>query len=408
LSLPIEHKGKSAIQIIARDVTEKKKIQGHLLQTQKVESIGTLAGGIAHDFNNILGIILAYSSILERAGTDPKKFGDSIKAINSAVNRGAALVRQILTFARQSDIVVKPMSVPELAHEVVTMLKETFPKVIEFKEEFERGIPLIQADHTQIHQALLNLCVNARDAMPQGGTITITIHICPLEQVTQQFSRATFDRYICVSVSDTGTGMDEMTKRRIFDPFFTTKELGKGTGLGLSVVYGVIQSHYGFVHVESELGKGTTFHLYLPVPQEFKSAGEERGRNISGSIAGTETILFIEDEELLRTAVSSILEANGYTVHVAADGREAITVYKTHQNKIDLVVTDLGLPKKSGVDVFLLLKELNPTIKIILASGFIPLEQKSELLKAGANEFIQKPYVLTDVLQKIREVLDEK
>ena len=300
------------------------------------------------------------------------------------------------------------MSVPELAHEVVTMLKETFPKVIEFKEEFERGIPLIQADHTQIHQALLNLCVNARDAMPQGGTITITIHICPLEQVTQQFSRATFDRYICVSVSDTGTGMDEMTKRRIFDPFFTTKELGKGTGLGLSVVYGVIQSHYGFVHVESELGKGTTFHLYLPVPQEFKSAGEERGRNISGSIAGTETILFIEDEELLRTAVSSILEANGYTVHVAADGREAITVYKTHQNKIDLVVTDLGLPKKSGVDVFLLLKELNPTIKIILASGFIPLEQKSELLKAGANEFIQKPYVLTDVLQKIREVLDEK
>jgi PAS domain S-box-containing protein len=392
----------------SHDVTDKKKTQSQLLQSQKVQSIGTLAGGIAHDFNNILGIILAYSSVLERVSKDQLKFAESIKSINSAVSRGAALVRQILTFARQTDVAIKPMSVPELAHEVVTMLQETFPKIFEFKEIFERGIPFIQADHSQMHQAILNLCVNARDAMPRGGVITIKIETCPLEKIVQQFPGATYDRYVCLSVSDTGTGIDEATKSRVFDPFFTTKELGKGTGLGLSVVYGIMQSHYGFVSVESEVGKGTTFYLYLPMPQEPRKVREEQKKELFELRGGTETILFVEDEELLRTAVQSELESSGYKVYSAVDGREAIEIYKQHENEISLILTDMGLPKKSGIDVFQQVREINPKIKIVLASGFIALQQKSELLEAGANGFIQKPYMLTDVLQKIREVLDEK
>ena len=351
-SLPIVLGKKNAVQVIIRDITEKKKMQGHLLQSQKVESIGTLAGGIAHDFNNILGIIVAYTSILQRIEDDKAKVENCITAINKAVSRGAGLVKQILTFARQNEISIKPMSVPELAHEVVAMLQETFPKVIEFKETFERGIPLINADHTQIHQAVLNLCVNARDAMPQGGVITMNVITLPRETIVQQFPAASFDRYVCLSVSDTGSGIDEPTKKRIFDPFFTTKELGKGTGLGLSVVYGVMQSHYGFVSVDSEVGKGTTFRLFLPIPQEINKIQADPRKNAISTHTGTETILFVEDEELLRTAVASKLQTQGYTVHVAVDGLDALDVYKQHKEEIALVITDMGLPKKSGVDVF--------------------------------------------------------
>jgi CheY-like chemotaxis protein len=244
--------------------------------------------------------------------------------------------------------------------------------------------------------------------MPKGGVIAIAIEFSTKEKVIQQFPSATYDRYLILSVSDTGTGMDETTKRQIFDPFFTTKELGKGTGLGLSVVYGIMQSHNGYISVDSEVGKGTTFHLFLPVPQELKKVQKEQEKKSIGMGRGAETILFVEDEELLRSVVASELESNGYTVHVAVDGREAIDVFKQHQNEISLVLTDMGLPKQTGGDVFLKLRQMNPMIKIILASGFIPQNQKSELLKAGAKEFIQKPYVLAEVLQKIREVLDEK
>ena len=256
------------------DITERKLYQNQLMQTQKVQSIGTLAGGIAHDFNNILGIILAFTSVLERSGGDKEKISKSTAAIIQAVNRGAALVRQILTFARQTGVSMKPMRIPDLIRELVAMLKETFPEVIEFQTTIGKNIPIINADQTQLHQVLLNLCVNARDAMPKGGTIGIEVKTIASETLIQQFPKAEKGRYISVRVSDTGVGMDEATKSRIFDPFFTTKEKGKGTGLGLSVVYGVIQEHHGFISVESKVGQGTTFYLYLPVPQEEKKIGE--------------------------------------------------------------------------------------------------------------------------------------
>ena len=258
--------GKKAMLEVFQDVTEQKKLQQELLQIQKMESIGTLAGGVAHDFNNILAIILAYTSAMERSAIDKKKTLEYCRTITQAVKRGAALVRQILTFARKTDVVLAPMSLTDLTNEIISMLKQTFPKVISFKVIIEKDIPFINADRTQIHQALLNLCVNARDAMPSGGLITIKAEKQMKDRVQERIPAADQDSYICVSITDTGEGMNEATRRRIFDPFFTTKEEGKGTGLGLAVVYGVVQSHNAFIDVESAVGRGTTFRLYFPTP----------------------------------------------------------------------------------------------------------------------------------------------
>jgi PAS domain S-box-containing protein len=390
-----------------RDITERKSLQSQILQTQKVQSIGTLAGGIAHDFNNILGIILAYTSVLERSEGDKEKVSKSTTAITQAVGRGAALVRQILTFARQTGVVVKPMFIPDLIHEIINMLKETFPEVIEFRTTMENNVPFINADHSQMHQVLLNLCVNARDAMPTGGIIGIDVKTVTSKTIVQQFPDAKNARYIFISVSDTGIGMDEATRSRIFDPFFTTKEQGKGTGLGLSVVHGVIQDHHGFISVESTVGQGTTFRLYIPVPQEEKRTQEIKNTKVEELQRGSETILFVEDEELLREIVQSTLESNGYKVLLATNGREAVEIYKKQYKDIALVLSDMGLPKLAGIDVYAMLKEINPNVKIIFASGFISLETRSELFKEGAKGFIQKPYNVYEVLQMVREVLNE-
>ncbi len=390
------------------DITEKQKLQNQLIQTQKVQSIGTLAGGIAHDFNNILGIILAFTSILEKSKGDLEKISKSVSAITQAVSRGSALTRQILTFARQTSLSIGAMSIPALVRELLVMLKETFPPTIEFQTEIEKDIPLINADNSQMHQVMLNLCVNARDAMPKGGIIKIKVNVIQLEELIHQFSTAENQQYVCISVMDNGIGIDENIKSRLFDPFFTTKEMGKGTGLGLSVVYGVIQEHSGFISFDSELGKGSTFRLYLPVPEEYKIYNEVTSAKERETITGSETILFVEDEELLREVVQSTLESHGYKVLTAVDGKEAVEIYKKHLTEIDLVITDMGLPKMNGIDEFILLKEMNPKVKLIFASGFIALESRSELLKSGAKGFIQKPYVMNEVLHMIREVLDEK
>jgi PAS domain S-box-containing protein len=389
------------------DITDRKLYQNQLMQTQKVQSIGTLAGGIAHDFNNILGIILAFNSILERSKANEENIRKSTTAIAQAVSRGATLVRQILTFARQTGVSMKPMRVSDLIRELVAMLKETFPEVIEFQTSIGKNIPIINADQTQLHQVLLNLCVNARDAMPKGGTIGIEVKTIASETLIQQFPKAEKGRYISVRVSDTGVGMDEAAKSRIFDPFFTTKEKGKGTGLGLSVVYGVIQEHHGFISVDSKVGKGTTFYLYLPVPQEEKKIGEGEKVKTEAMQSGSETILFAEDEQLLREIVQSTLESMGYKVIVAGNGKEAVDIYKKHFKSIALVLTDVGLPKLLGTDVFAMMKEINPDVKVVFASGFMSLETKSELVREGAKGFILKPYNLNEVLQIVREVLDE-
>jgi PAS domain S-box-containing protein len=237
---------------IAHDMTEQKKLQRELFDTQKMVSIGTLAGGIAHDFNNILNIILGYSTLLEKRKSNKEKFDDSIHAITQAVERGTSLVRQILTFARKTDVTLEPISVYDVVHELFSMLQQTFPKTILFNERLEPDLPALSADHSQLHQVLLNLCLNARDAMPRGGTLSIAAYAIKQARIRERFPKAEWDEYLCVQVEDTGEGMNEETRSRMFDPFFTTKEKGKGTGLGLAVVYGIIQSHHGFIEVESE------------------------------------------------------------------------------------------------------------------------------------------------------------
>jgi PAS domain S-box-containing protein len=389
------------------DITEQRKLQNELLQSQKIQSLGTLAGGIAHDFNNILGIILGYTSIIEKKIDDKKKVEDGLVVINKTVQRGALLVRQILTFARQSDVSFQHMNIAEFIRDIASMLEETFPKVIEIKRDIQADLPFVNADQTQMHQALINLCVNARDAMPDGGTISISMQTVEQEVVRKRFTTASNERYVCISVSDTGTGMDAKTKSRIFDPFFTTKEKGKGTGLGLSVVYGVMQAHRGFVDVESEEGKGTTFFLYLPVPHDTDSVQKEVKTENSTAAGGNETILLAEDEDILRDILKEFLESKGYHVYAAADGREAVELYKAHQGEIGLVLTDVGLPKMTGIEEYRKLREINPQLKVLLASGFLAPESKADLMKSGVKGFIQKPYNPEEILRNIRKVLDE-
>ncbi|MGA7160788.1 MAG: PAS domain S-box protein [Bacteroidota bacterium] len=390
---------------IKQDVTERKKLHVELAQMQKMESIGTLASGIAHDFNNILGIILGYASLIER---DPQTVSQSIESINAAVNRGANLVRQILTFARKTDAIFGPLELNVMTKEIVKMLRETFPKTIEIVTQLGKNIPPVNADATQIHQAILNLCVNGRDAIPASGILTLKTAIVDSASLRNTFPDLVEADYVHLSVTDTGVGMDEKTQEKIFDPFFTTKEKGKGTGLGLSVVYGVMKEHHGFVDVQSVPGEGSTFNLYFPVSQKllplvFENP-EQRG-TISG---GHETLLIVEDEETLLVMLKVVIEEKGYRIIIATDGLQALEVYRSRMDEISLVLTDVGLPKMSGELLFWELKKLNPAVKVILASGYIDINSKSEILKAGVKEFIQKPYFPDEVLKKIREVLDRK
>ena len=407
-SLPIIYKGKPAMQTVSRDITEQKKLQSQLLQSQKIQSIGTLAGGIAHDFNNILAIILGYSAMLENFKGDGRKHAEGVAAINQAVDRGAALVRQILTFARKTNVAVEPVNIPNLVHELLSMLKHTFPQTITFTQTYTPDLSEILADRTQIHQTLLNLCVNSRDAMPNGGSITIKAEQRTKDKVRGRFPLADQEMYVCISISDTGEGMDEATYLRVFDPFFTTKEKGKGTGLGLSVVYGVMQSHHGFVDVESSVGHGTTFLLFFPVPPPAAKSVEQLQPEKVRQVGGHETILLVEDEYLLLKRLRKLLKSNGYQIYTATDGKEAMKMFTRHHNKIAAVLSDIGLPKMNGIDVFKKLKEMDPHVKVILASGYFEPDIKLDLQQAGAKGFIQKPYTNNEVLWKLRDVLDEK
>jgi two-component system cell cycle sensor histidine kinase/response regulator CckA len=399
--------GEEYIISTVRDISEQKLLQRQLVEAQKMESIGTLAGGIAHDFNNILGIIMGHSSLLERRRGDSEKYAQSADAISKATFRGAGLVRQLLTFARKTDVVMQSVLINDTLKELAKLLEEILPKTIVMQLDLDDKLPSIHADPTQMHQVFLNLCVNARDAMtPKGGTLTLTSRLVSGEAVSTKFSRAAAMEYVVVDAADSGAGMDAATRSRIFEPFFTTKEKGKGTGLGLATVYGIVESHQGFIDVESTAGVGSTFHVYLPVePRQVKRDELEKAaeKEIPG---GTETILVVEDEETLRDLICLVLESKGYKVLQASDGDEGLQQFTEHQQEIALVLSDLGLPKISGQDLLNRIRELKPDAKIILASGYVEPGMRSELLKGGAKEIIQKPYVPVEVLRKIREVLD--
>jgi PAS domain S-box-containing protein len=391
---------------VKEDITERKGLEEQLWQAQKMESIGTLAAGIAHDFNNILAIILGYTSLMHRAAEDSPRVATSLEAIAKAVDRGAGLVRQILTFARKTEVNLEPLEVNMVINELAKMLGETFPKTISLSLQLEESLPVISMDHSQLHQALLNLCVNARDAMEDHGSLMIASRSISGSDIASRFPKAIGNHYVLISVSDTGVGMDEATKSRMFDPFFTTKEKGRGTGLGLAVVFGVVQAHQGFIDVESEPGEGSTFKIYLPVSAgiiEQPRTEAPPGAEIPG---GTETLLVVEDEEMLLELVGTLLEQKGYRVLGAADGERAVEVYARHQDEIALVITDLGLPKLDGWEVFKRVTKINPKASVLLASGYVDRDLKQEILESGVKGFLQKPYRPDELLLTVRKILE--
>jgi PAS domain S-box-containing protein len=388
------------------DDTKRQQLEEQLRHTQKLESLGTLASGIAHDFNNILGIILGHAALLDRFRNDPTKFSQSLDAVSSATKRGAALVKQMLTFARKTESLVQPLDLNTLVKEVAKMLYETFPRTITIERTLDPTLPAIIADATQIHQVLLNLSVNARDAMPKGGTLRFSTSVVTAAHLADRFATVTAEKYVALTITDTGMGMDEKTRERIFEPFFTTKGPGRGTGLGLSVVHGVVGAHGGFIDVESQLGKGTTFRIYFPATEqtalEFRAANEA----VSELLRGTETILFVEDEESLRQVVEMGLTSAGYKVLLAGDGQKGLDIYRERMHEIALVISDIGLPVMTGDELFKEIKRINSNAKVILASGFVDPQAKSELLKGGVKEFVGKPYTLNEILQKARTVIN--
>ena len=385
--------------------THRKLLEQQLVQAQKMEGLGTLAGGIAHDFNNILAIILGYTNKLESFRSKPQEVPGSLKVIKEAVDRGAALVQQLLTSARQTEARFSSVDLNAIVRELERMLQATFPKTINFDLQLQPDLPTITADKSQLHQVLLNLCVNARDAMPDGGTVSLGTSIIPGASLTEMFSGVTAENYVCIRVRDTGIGMTRQVKSHIFEPFFSTKERGKGTGLGLSVVYGVINNHRGFVQVESEPGAGTSFFVYLPAKPfaaEPRRGGADRG---AGSKNIPQTILLVEDEDMLRELGVSILENEGFRVLAARDGVEAVELFEANRDDIGLVVCDLGLPRMGGREAFLKMKASQPDVRAIVASGYLEPAIRSEMLKAGVIDTIQKPYDFNDLLAKIREVI---
>jgi len=342
----------------------------------------------------------------------PEKHDQYIEYILKAIGRGSTVVKQVLTFARRDEIAPSSIQINDVVMEVSKMLQETIPRIIGISIALDEIIPLASIDGDQFHQALLNLCVNARDAIfdtPQGeqttGTITITTGSVDGETLRKQYGGAVADKYVFLSVADTGKGMDAEIQKRIFDPFFTTKERGKGTGLGLAVVYGIVAAHGGFLDVLNEVNNGSTFTMYLPVSIRDLKIGRHPAGAPDVPLRGAETILLIEDEEPLLNLMKLFLESNGYTVLTATDGLMAIDVYTHHADDISLVLTDVGLPYLGGISVIQRLRKLNPSLPALLASGYLTEHQQRDAQQLGVEKIIAKPYQPNNVLARIREAL---
>ena len=393
------------LQVYLFNDTKRKRLEQQLIQRQKMESLGTLAGGIAHDFNNILAIILGYTSRVEALSKKPDQLVTATRVIKEAVERGAALVQQLLTAARQSEARFASVDLNGLVMDVTKMLQSTFPKTINFDLRLHPELAVVTADRGQLHQVLLNLCVNARDAMPDGGRLTIKTATAPASEVAERFTGVDAEHYAVARVIDTGSGITKEVKPHIFEPFFTTKERGKGTGLGLSVVYGVVNNHRGFVHAESEPGAGATLTVYLPLELTAIPAREQNNKTPAAFNRAPQLILLVEDEEMLRELGVTMLEAEGYRVITAKDGQEAVEQFDAHRDEIGLVVCDLGLPKLGGREAFLKMKKSRPGVRAIVASGYLEPGLRSEILQAGVLDTIQKPYDFRDLTEKIRALI---
>jgi CheY-like chemotaxis protein len=393
--------------------------------------MGSLAGGIAHDFNNILGVLSGSIGTLRRAREGDRSKRDEVLAgMEKAIDRGAAFVRQLLTFARRSDTDKhEVVDLNAVVKELEAMLRETLPAPITLEMRLDEGVPAVEADSTQLHQALLNLAVNARDAMPHGGRLEIGTAAETGETVRQRFPAADAGRYASITVRDTGNGMDGETKRRIFEPFFTTKQSIGGSGLGLAVAYGIVQGHAGFIDVESEPAKGAAFTIYLPAAEDgggrkkkppAKSEAGKRGapaKSTSDAPApkasaaseaprSAKTVLLVEDEPLLLDSMRALAESEGYRVLTATDGADAVRLYETATPRVDVVVSDVKMPRLGGWETYLKIRQQDPSVRVILASGVADRAERRKWKEAGVRASLRKPFNADEFLRTLREATE--
>lgn len=399
----------AGILSMVRNVSERRRIEAQLLQAHKMEAIGTLAGGISHDFNNILQVISGYTQIL-LMGKDPGHPEYSkLEAIERAARRGSDLTKRLLIFSREVEAELRPVDLNHEVLQVAKLLDRTIPKMIQIELDLARDLMVINADPLQLEQIMMNLGVNARDAMPDGGRLTFrTCNVVLDDDYCKTHLGVNPGEYVELNVSDTGQGMEEEVREHIFEPFFTTKETGKGTGLGLAMVYGIVKNHGGYITFSSEPGQGAVFQIYFPV-LKMEVEDDERGRTRQEEIpGGTETILLVDDETALLGMAAELLSRFGYATMGAESGEKAIEILKSQDRRIDLVVLDLNMPGMGGYRCLMELLEWDPGIKVIIASGYSANRKVKEALKAGAAGFIAKPYHHNEMLKKIREVLDEE
>ena len=399
-----EQQRPKSILIINTDITEKKRLESQFLRAQRMESIGTLAGGIAHDLNNVLSPILMAIDMLQLKSTDEssRKWFDVLRA---NAERGANMVRQVLSFARGVEGERVALQPKHLIKDIVKILRETFPKSIEINFKIPDDLWLVSADATQVHQVLMNLCVNSRDAMPEGGSISILAeNVFVDENYARMHIEAKPGRFVLITVSDTGPGMTPEVQSRIFEPFFTTKEMTKGTGLGLSTALTIVKSHGGFINVYSELHKGSQFALYLPAI-DAPGLGEQQAKQADLPLGNGELILVVDDEDSIREITRGTLETFGYRVMTASDGTEALAIYADHKNEIAVVLTDMVMPFMDGPATIRALIRMNPDVRIIAASGLGAGQRAGHGVLEGVSIFLTKPYTAEKLLKTIAQIL---
>ncbi|MEW6111230.1 MAG: PAS domain S-box protein [Thermodesulfobacteriota bacterium] len=390
---------------VKRDITEHMELSRQLLQAQKMEAIGTLAGGIAHDFNNLLQVILGYSELILSDEQLPSAYKDDLERINQAGRNGADLVQRMLTFSRKTEIKPKPLNLNHRISQVEKLLSRTIPKMIDIEMVLAEDLEVINADPIQMEQVIMNLAVNARDAMPEGGKLVIHTANVRLDEVyARTHLGARPGPYVLLSVSDTGIGMDKETLDHVFEPFFTTKGVGEGTGLGLATVYGIVKQHGGYIMCYSEPDKGTTFKLYFPALVAETTAEVKVPRLMPRG--GSETVLLVDDEELVRDLGTRILRRAGYTVLTATNGIEALELYVSQPGIISLVILDLIMPEMGGKQCLEELLKIDPWAKVLVASGYAQSGPARAATQAGAKGFVGKPYDITELLKTVRDVLD--
>jgi two-component system cell cycle sensor histidine kinase/response regulator CckA len=395
--------------IVNRDITARKRLEEQFRQAQKMEAVGQLSGGIAHDFNNLLGVIIGYGEILQEGLSSDHPLRHSADEILNAGRRAASLTRQLLAFSRQQVLEPQVLVLNTVVSEMENMLRRLIGENIELTSNLDPSLGAIKADPGQLEQVIMNLAVNARDAMPQGGKLMIETANTDMDEtfVKRYPYPVQPGPYIRLTVSDTGCGMDAKTRARIFEPFFTTKEKGQGTGLGLSMVYGVVKQSGGYIDVYSESGMGTTFKIYLPRVDEAVAPGKAESR-LDTALRGTETVLLVEDEGALRALTRSLLEMCGYVVLEAKSGTEAMDISQQHDGLIDLLLTDVVMPGISGRLLADQLMQLRPEIKVVYMSGYTGQTVGAHGILDPGSVFLQKPFTRDALARKIREALSQR